>query len=223
MTLLLNPLKGKTFPVTHHFLVSCSYWTNPFPSSSAVFPLKLNSLWLPLDEPFVVHLFSQISPRFFFSACCFVSASFVPLAGHNSLLQPLLLTKEWHACLAASATRAAPTGRAAVAKVSPLHPHKHLPYVLMYLAIIFKIFLGIFEAWKIYQMRDSTTQKQSWETSEVSPAGSKISVCIIRQLPEMIPGFLQDCWENIRACVGRNTKDHLNEGKINYFSFNTHF
>lgn len=122
ITVPFNPLKGKTFPVNHHFLVSLSYWTNPFPSSRAVFPLKLNSLWFPLTKPFVVHLFSQVSPCFF-SGCRFASASFVTVAGHSSLLQPLLLTKEWHASVAASATQPAPTVWAAVAKVSPPHPY----------------------------------------------------------------------------------------------------
>lgn len=117
---------------------------------------------------FVVHLFSQVCPWVFFS-CCF--ASFVPLAGHTSLPQPLLLTKEWHASLAASATQPAPTGQAAVAKVSPA-PTAVLMctlviYVLIYLAIICKILVSIFEAWMIYQMQDSTTQKQLWETSKV--------------------------------------------------------
>lgn len=33
------------------------------------------------------------------------------------------------------------------------------------------------------------------------------------QLPQVIPVLLQNCWENIRVCVGRNTTDHLNEGQ----------
>lgn len=61
----------------------------------------------------------------FFSASCFASTSFVTLAGCSSLPQPLLLTKERHASVAASATQPAPAVGAAVAKVSPSHPWGH--------------------------------------------------------------------------------------------------
>lgn len=47
ITVLFNLLKGKSFPVNHRFLVSYSQRTNPFPPSSAIFPLKLNSLRFP--------------------------------------------------------------------------------------------------------------------------------------------------------------------------------
>lgn len=68
------------------------------------------------------------------------------------------------------------------------------------------------------QQRRAGLERQVKSTSRV-----KGEYLCLWQLAEMIPGLLQDCWENIRACGGRNTKDHLNEGKINYLSFNTPF
>lgn len=86
-------------------------------------------------------------------------------------------------------------------------------HMLIYPERSCKIWVGISEAWEICQMQDSTAQNQLWETSEVQQQDQ--SICIIWQLPQVIPVLLQNCWENIRACIGRNTTDHhLNEGQI---------
>lgn len=65
ITVLFNPLKGRLFPMNHHFLVSYSHRANPFPSRSAIFPLQLNSLRFPPTIPFCGPSFSPLSPHFF--------------------------------------------------------------------------------------------------------------------------------------------------------------
>lgn len=64
ITVLFNPLRGRFFPMNHHFLVSYSHRTNPFPSHSAIFPLQLNSLRFPPTIPFCGPSSSPLSPRF---------------------------------------------------------------------------------------------------------------------------------------------------------------
>lgn len=101
VTVLFNPLRGKTFPVNHHFSLSCSYWTNPFPSSNAVFPLKLNSLWFPLTEPFVILLFSGFSP-FLLCKHLFCDSSWIQLLA--STPTPHRSVTCFHCCLSNTAS-----------------------------------------------------------------------------------------------------------------------
>lgn len=125
ITVPFNPLKGKTFPVNHHFLVSLSYWTNPF--LQGCFSIEVKLIMISSNQAFCGPSFLS-GFSLFLSGCCFASASFVTVAGHSSLLQPLLLTKEWHASVAASATPASSHGTGSCGQGQPSAPVRPLDW-----------------------------------------------------------------------------------------------